>query len=153
LGILHSEFHKESARLAARLVSRNIASATKGMHRDVMRRSIALSLTLLVAACATAPQQTAAPQPSSAAQPQETGSLLGLTAQDLVGRFGAPALQIREGSSLKLQFRGPSCVLDAYLYPSAGSGALKVSHVDTRLPSGNDVDQAACIAGLGNRSM
>jgi hypothetical protein len=135
------------------LVSRNIASASKAMHRGAMRRSIAVSLTLLVAACATAPQQTAAPQPSSTAQPQETGSLVGLTAQDLVGRFGAPALQIREGSSLKLQFRGPSCVLDAYLYPSAGGGTLKVTHVDTRLPSGANTDQAACLAALGARSM
>jgi hypothetical protein len=122
------------------------------MHLQPMRRTIALSLTLLLAACATAPQKTAAPQPSLAAQPQETGSLVGLTAQDLVGRFGAPALQVREGSSLKLQFRGVGCVLDAYLYPSSGSGALKVTHVDTRLPSGADTDQAACLAGLGARS-
>jgi hypothetical protein len=121
------------------------------MHLQSMRRAIALSLTLLLAACATAPQQTAAPQPSSPAQPEETGSLVGLTAQDLVGRFGAPALQVREGSSLKLQFRGVACVLDAYLYPSSGSGALKVTHVDTRLPSGADTDQAACLAGLGAR--
>ena len=121
------------------------------MQFQPMRRSIALSLTFLLAACATAPQQTAAPQPSSVAQPQETGSLVGLTAQDLVGRFGAPALQVREGSSLKLQFRGVGCVLDAYLYPSGGNGALKVTHVDTRLPSGADMDQAACLAALGAR--
>jgi hypothetical protein len=117
-----------------------------------MRRTTVLSLTLLLAACATAPQQTAAPQPSLAAQPPETGSLVGLSPQDLVGRFGTPALQVREGSSLKLQFRSVSCILDAYLYPSSGSGALKVTHVDTRLPSGADTDQAACLAGLGGRS-
>lgn len=123
------------------------------MHLQRMRRSIALSLTLLLAACATAPQQTETPQPTPAPQPRETGSLIGLTAQDLIGRFGAPALQVREGSSLKLQFRGVGCVLDAYLYPSGGSGALKVTHVDTRLPSGADTDQAACLAGLGTRPM
>jgi hypothetical protein len=133
------------------LVSRNIASTAKAMHLQPMRRSIALSLTLLLAACATAPQQTNAPQPSSATPSQATGSLVGLTPQDLVGRFGAPALQIREGSSLKLQFRGGTCVLDAYLYPSSGNGGLKVTHVDTRLPSGADTDQAACLAGLGAR--
>jgi hypothetical protein len=117
-----------------------------------MRRSIALSLTLLLAACATAPQE--APEPATRiAQPpaQQPNGFTGLTAQDLFSRFGAPALQIREGSSLKLQFRGPACVLDAYLYPSTG-GLLRVRHVDTRLPSGADTDQAACIAALRNRS-
>jgi hypothetical protein len=116
-----------------------------------MRRSIALSLTLLLAACATAPQEAPEPTPVAQPQPQQPNGLAGLTAQDLFGRFGAPALQIREGSSLKLQFRGAACVLDAYLYPSTG-GLLRVTHVDTRLPSGADTDQAACIAALRNRS-
>jgi len=119
-----------------------------------MRRLVTLSALLLLAACATAPQQ---PQPAAAptpqAQPQETSSLVGLTAQELVGRFGPPALQIREGTSLKLQFRGNRCVMDAYLYPSGGSGALKVTHVDTRLPTGGDIDQAACVFALRNRAI
>ena len=117
-----------------------------------MRRSIAFSLTLLLAGCATAPQQTPSPQPATAAQPQTTGSLLGLSAPELIGSFGAPTLQIREGNSLKLQFRGASCVLDAYLYPSGSGGVLKVTHVDARLPSGMDTEQAACILALRNRS-
>jgi hypothetical protein len=110
---------------------------------------------LLLAACATAPQQpqatTAAPQPPT--QPQETSSLVGLSAQELVGRFGPPALQVREGTSLKLQFRGSRCVMDTYLYPSGGSGALRVTHVDTRLPTGGDIDQAACVFALRNRAI
>ena len=112
-----------------------------------MRRLIAFSLMLAVAACAPRPQET--PVPQAPAQPQpETSSLVGLTPQELVGRFGRPALQIREGNSLKLQFRGTRCVMDAYLYPSGSAGALKVSHVDTRLPSGGDIDQAACVFSL-----
>jgi len=83
--------------------------------------------------------------------PQESTSLTGLTAQELVGRFGTPTLQVREGNSLKLQFRGPRCVMDAYLYPSGGSGTLKVTHVDTRTPTGGDFDQAACIFALRNK--
>lgn len=117
------------------------------MHRHHMRRSIVFSLALLAAACAPRPQETPAPQPP-AQQPQETSSLVGLSPQELVGRFGRPALQIREGNSLKLQFRGTRCVMDAYLYPSSGSGALKVTHIDTRLPSGGDIDQAACVFSL-----
>ena len=77
--------------------------------------------------------------------------IMGLTANELVGHFGTPALQIREGTSLKLQFRGRNCVLDAYLYPQSG-GALRVTHIDARRPNGADTDQAACIAALENPS-
>jgi hypothetical protein len=116
-----------------------------------MRRSV-LALPLLLAACvARQPQpqpQVAQPVPTP---PAMAGQLVGLTATDLVGHFGSPALQIREGASLKLQFRNRRCVLDAYLYPST-NGALRVTHVDARLPSGLDTDQAACISALENPS-
>jgi hypothetical protein len=115
-----------------------------------MRRFLIASFTLALTACAARPEQPAISPPAPPAQPQlgERNSLSGLTAQELVGRFGSPALQIREGSSLKLQFRGGRCVMDAYLYPSGGSGVLTVTHVDTRLPSGGDMDQSACIFSL-----
>lgn len=116
-----------------------------------MRRFIGLSVMLLLAGCATAPQQAPTPQPVFQVQP-EPGSLIGLTAQALFAEFGAPALQIHEGTSLKLQFRGPSCVLDAYLYPSGAPATLKVTHVDARLPSGSDTDQAACVSSLRRSS-
>ena len=73
--------------------------------------------------------------------------LTGLSSQDLVAHFGRPALQIREGSSVKLQFRGRYCVLDAYLYPGR-NGVYVVTHVDTRALSGVDVDQTTCISAL-----
>ncbi len=115
-------------------------------------RRLFLASTLLLAACATTPQQPApqAPVATAPARPEQ-GDLLGLSAAVLVGHFGNPALQVREGNSLKLQFRSRSCVLDAYLYPSA-SGAWQVTHVDSRSPSGADSDQAACIAALESRS-
>jgi hypothetical protein len=116
-----------------------------------MRRLI-LASTLLLAACASQPQQPA--QQVSLPPPQPTSplarQLLGLTPQELVGHLGHPALQISEGTSLKLQFRGRQCVLDAYLYPQ--SGVYRVTHVDTRLASGVDTDQAACIFDLENPS-
>jgi hypothetical protein len=114
-----------------------------------MRRFIVLSLSLVLAACAAGPEQPATTtSPPLQSQAEQQSSLAGLTAQELVGRYGTPALQIREGNSVKLQFRGPRCVMDAYLYPSGNSGTLKVTHVDTRLPSGGDIDQAACIFSL-----
>ena len=59
------------------------------------------------------------PQPGRPRRSEALRSdLLGLTRGELVGEFGTPALQVREGTSLKLQFRRPACVLDAYLYPS-----------------------------------
>lgn len=118
-----------------------------------MRRLI-LASTLFLAACATRPAPQPQPVPA-APPPQPTSpqarSLLGLTPNELVGHLGHPALQISEGNSMKLQFRGRTCVLDAYLYPSTG-GQYRVTHVDTRARSGVDTDQATCIFELENPS-
>ena len=109
-------------------------------------RLILLACALLLAGCATAP---APPEPQPlppAPQPRPaSGSLIGLNAAQLVGQFGNPALQVREGTSLKLQFRNAQCVLDAYLYPQANN-ELRVTHVDTRAPSGVHTSQAVCVS-------
>ncbi len=114
-----------------------------------MRRIILASI-LVLSACATTPQQPQ-PQPQTTqvtpAQPP-TRRLLGLTAQELVGNLGNPQLQVREGNSLKLQFRSSRCVLDAYLYPGTSSGPLRVTYVETRTPGGAGTDQAACISAF-----
>ena len=70
-----------------------------------------------------------------------------MTADQLVRRFGTPALQIREGQSLKLQFRSNLCVLDAYLYPT-GNAPHRVTYVYARTWALADVDQAFCIRSL-----
>lgn len=108
-------------------------------------RAIVLASTVLIAGCATAPAPPA-PQPLPVAPVRPaTGALIGLNAAQLVSRFGNPALQVREGPSLKLQFRNARCVLDAYLYPQAPND-LRVTHVDTRAPSGVATNQAVCAA-------
>ncbi len=77
------------------------------------------------------------------------GAIIGLTSQELVQRLGTPTLQIREGSSLKLQFRSRFCVLDAYLYPPVGAAApYRVSYVDARSRALAPVDQATCLSSL-----
>jgi hypothetical protein len=127
--------------------------AALAMTGSRMRYFLPLTTVLLLTACATRPQQPA-PQPVSVApSPSVRTAILGLTAQELVGHFGNPALQVREGTSLKLQFRSRLCVLDAYLYPPpTGPGPARVAHVDARAPSGSDTDQAACISALENPS-
>ena len=109
-----------------------------------MRRLI-LASTLLLGACATRPTQP--PEQPAAPQARQVTRLTGMSAQELVGHFGRPALQVQEGNSLKLQFRGRYCVLDAYLYPGQ-TGALRVTYVNTRTPAGADADQATCISAL-----
>jgi hypothetical protein len=121
------------------------------MTGDGMRRSLALALPLFLAACASRPQPPVAetPTPPPSNQPRR---LLGLTANELVSQLGTPRLQVREGVSLKIQFQNQRCTLDAYLYPQTSGGQLRVSHIDTRGPSGVDTDQAACISSLERRS-
>ncbi len=113
-----------------------------------MRRLLFASA-LILAGCATKPEPTPSPQQHVQAvlvQRQIT-QLTGMTTRDLTGHFGLPALQVQEGTSLKLQFRGRDCILDAYLYPGQ-NGVMHVTHVDTRNTSGADVDQARCISAL-----
>ena len=121
-------------------------------------RRIVLIAALLVAGCTPTPDIQApslpppGPSPVVTPMPQQRGGLIGLTAAELVQRLGNPALQIREGQSLKLQFRSPACILDAFLYrPAGGQGVERVAHVDTRLRSGADTNQSACIAALDLR--
>ena len=114
----------------------------------MMRRYSALAFALLLAGCSSRVAQAPAPVPvpPPAAPTAEIGQLIGKSSSDLIARFGSPALRIQEGQGLKLQFRATECVLDAYLYPSGGT--MRVTHVDTRYPSGVDYNQAACIVAL-----
>ena len=118
-----------------------------------MRRLAPLAA-LFIGACATTPPSSTPVEPAKPAvvEKPESGSLIGLTANELGARFGQPRLQIREGIGTKLQFTTPSCVLDAYLYPPpSGSGIARVTHVDTRDPTGRDVDQLGCIRAIQSK--
>jgi hypothetical protein len=87
-----------------------------------------------------------APPPTRAVAGLE--AVIGRTASVLAAELGRPALDIREGDARKLQFEGPACILDAYLYPPARGGEAIVTHVDARLPDGRDMDKASCVASL-----
>ena len=113
-------------------------------------RYIIPAATLLLAGCATAPQNPVEQSPTPQTPSAHVGtSVLGMTASEIVAQLGAPALQVREGAGLKMQFRSRYCVLDAYLYPPAsGAGLTRVTHSDARLPSGADTNQASCISTI-----
>ncbi|MEQ7874802.1 hypothetical protein ABDK56_12450 [Sphingomonas sp. ASV193] len=113
-------------------------------------RRLLLLLPFALAACSSTPGEEAPSPATPAPPPSQRGELIGLSANELAARYGAPDLQVREGDGTKLQFRSRNCVLDAYLYPPpAGvAGIARVSHVDTRDLNGNDVDQASCAASL-----
>lgn len=77
--------------------------------------------------------------------------VLGRDARALISLFGTPDQDIREDPARKLQYSSGVCVLDAYLYPPAPGREPVVTHVDARLPTGEDIDRASCIAALSRR--
>lgn len=108
--------------------------------------ALALSLSACVADTSGPPRTTGAPPPPPALQYSRSQPLFGLDANALTARFGEPRLDIRDKTVRKLQFMtgGGRCVLDAYLYATARGREPTVTHIDTRLTNGQDVDPAAC---------
>jgi hypothetical protein len=124
-----------------------------------MRAALAAILAGTLAAGCLAPVPGGAPAgprqpPVAPPGPQGPAGLegvMGRNARALVALFGDPDLDVREGDARKLQFLGPACVLDAYLYPARAGADPIVTHVDARLPDGRDMDRASCIAALSRR--
>jgi hypothetical protein len=128
------------------------------MDFEMCRKAAPLAAMLVLAGCAstsaappaarTAPRAVERPVPYTS-----TGleAVLGRTARMLETQLGKPRLDVREGPARKLQFAGPACVLDAYLYPPKGGGEPIVTHIDARLRDGRDMDRASCVAALTRR--
>lgn len=123
--------------------------------RSTIRFAPACAAILLLAGCASSggAPRVARPsedtRPSLTARPQQQGdAVMGRNAASLIALFGQPALDVQEGSARKLQFSGPACVLDAYLYPPRERGEAVVTHVDARSADGRDADRTACVAAL-----
>jgi|SRR5687768_2977705 hypothetical protein len=113
-----------------------------------------LLLVLIALAGCAAPATQAPSVQIAVARPvaaQGLSGVIGSTAGALVSQLGRFDLDLREGPARKLQFLGPACVLDAYLYPPRSGAEPVVTHVDARLPDGREMDRASCVAALSAR--
>ncbi|HVF93831.1 MAG TPA: hypothetical protein VM900_05920 [Sphingomonas sp.] len=120
--------------------------------KQAISGAIAGGAALVLSACTA----TSAPPPVSASAAVVPYTKLGLervigqNAAGLTTLFGQPDADVREGTARKLQFAGPICVLDAYLYPT-DSVEPKVTYLDAREPDGSTIDRASCVAALTRR--
>lgn len=84
--------------------------------------------------------------------PLGLSGVIGSSAGALTRRFGAPRLDLAEGDARKLQFAGPACVLDVFLYPLGAGSQPTATHVEARLRRGGaSVDPGACIREVEKR--
>lgn len=122
-------------------------------HRSHRTAALALLPLALLAACSGGGER---PASASAAPPPMAGSfgapgapLLGMDAKKLVSMLGQPRLDIRDRTVRKMQFANGRCVIDAYLYALAKGREPQVTHIDARLPTGEDAPVASC--GISGR--
>lgn len=110
---------------------------------------------LLLAGCASTIESSAPPVAVTRSPPMaKTGldRVLGQTARGLTALFGEADQDVKEAQGARrLQFAGPICILDAYLYPPRVGADGEVTYVDARQPDGRDIDRASCVAALTRR--
>ncbi|MGI4732372.1 MAG: hypothetical protein ACRYFW_11555 [Janthinobacterium lividum] len=111
---------------------------------------------MALAGCATTPRGPAPVRAARIPIPYSSTGLervIGQNAAGLTQLFGDPDADLRESGARRLQFSGPICVLDAYLYPKDSRGAEPtVTYLDAREPDGSPIDRASCVAALTRRS-
>ena len=109
-------------------------------------------LAVALAGCASTPR-AAAPtdQPTSRLNEAGLERVMNKSAAQLIQLFGDADLDQREGTTRRMQFVGPACVLDAYLSAEHAGAEPTVRYLDARLPGGDDIDRASCVAALSRR--
>jgi hypothetical protein len=139
-----------------RLSRARIRDCVRGMKGRVL--FAAMIGAAFAAGCVAPVRQTPAPPvrpppppPSPVYSTNGLESVMGQNARVLVALFGNPDLDVREGPARKVQFLGPVCVLDAYLYAPRQGAEPVVTHIDARLPDGRDIDRSSCVAALSRR--
>lgn len=101
------------------------------------------------------PVRTTVPRPAPVIKPSAQvqmipglENVIGADALQLGRQFGTPRLDVIEDDARKLQWTGPACILDIYLYPQPGSNRATATYVDARRGDGREVDRAACVNAL-----
>ena len=121
----------------------------------MIRKIFILSVIPALAACASNGAVTSPRLPSPTVSPlnnvQGLQMVMGKTAGQLTRLFGRPQADVTETPARKLQFASGACILDAYLYPPAGGGEGRVTHIDTRRSDGAEVDRVSCVNALRQR--
>lgn len=118
-----------------------------------MLRLCSIAGLALLVACGPVPK----PQPIVVAPPPPPIRTMGLErvigqdARALVALFGVADQDIWEASARRLQFGGPICIMDAYLYPPSGGKEPLVTYVEARQLDGRPIDRASCVAALTRR--
>lgn len=118
-----------------------------------MIRYFILAAVLTLSACATTPPPKPRAVPSVSVPMRPTGleRVLGQDAKALTALFGTPDQDVKEDGARRLQYAGPFCILDTYLYPARAGAEPVVSYMDARQPDGKDIDRASCVAALVRR--
>ncbi len=118
-----------------------------------MNRYTMIALILVMSGCATTPppKPSAVPTVSVPMRPTGLERVLGQNARALAALFGTPDQDVKETDARRLQYAGPFCILDAYLYPVRSGAEPVVTYVDARQPNGKDIDRASCVAALVRR--
>jgi len=110
---------------------------------------------LTLGACATAIATPPRPVAITRSPPMIKNGLdrvLGQTARGLVALFGEADQDVREAEGARrLQFAGPICILDAYLYAPRTGAEGEATYIDARQPDWRDIDRASCVAALTRR--
>jgi hypothetical protein len=119
-------------------------------------RAAAFGTMIALSGCVSTPQAPVrAPVKGPAVPPAIAAGLdrvMGKDARALDVLFGTPDQDVREEGSRKLQYVSGVCVLDAYLYAKSPGKEPVVTWVDARLPNGEDIDRASCVAALSRRT-
>ena len=108
---------------------------------------------IALSACATTPppKPRAVPTVSVPMRPMGLERVLGQDARALAALFGTPDQDVKEETARRLQYAGPFCILDTYLYPPKAGAEPVVTYIDARQPDGKDIDRASCVAALVRR--
>ena len=99
-------------------------------------------------AAATAVPSVVPPAPEKPAIDDDPERLMGLGAGELTRMLGSPGFVRRDATAQLWRYRNKSCILDLFLYSSAGRPEYFVSHVEARRSEGGAAPKRECFGAL-----